>query len=133
MRSESEREEDHDSFTPCRKDLPPPIPEKPELFLCRAGAVAIEAVLNEEAPTFNKSNWNLSLIPTDRDRETTAGQCAACLRLCLSSALHRWWNTAENAEHTLVRFNGVNNKINISGAMLVLKTTTKRRSVALTS
>lgn len=71
-------------------------PEEPEVF----SPVAAEAVWNEEAPTFNKPNRNFPLIPTARDGETTAGQCAACLQLCLSSALHRWWNTAENAEHT---------------------------------
>lgn len=121
MRSEREREEDHDSFTPCQKDSPPLIPERPEVFLCSTGTVAVEAILNEEAPTFNNLSWNFSLISTDRDGETTAGQCAACLLLCLSSALHRWWNTAENMEHTLVHFKGVNKKTNISGATLLPK------------
>lgn len=101
MRSEREREEDHDSFTPCQKDSPPPIPEKSEDFLRRAGTVTVEAILNEQALSFNKLKWNICFIPTDRGVETTAGQCAACLHLCLSSALHRWWNTQPRIQNIL--------------------------------
>lgn len=56
IKIKSEKEEEHNSFTPCQKDSSLSVPEKPEVFLCRTGTVAAEVILNEEALTFNQLN-----------------------------------------------------------------------------
>lgn len=102
MRSEREREEDRDSFTPCQKDSPPRIPEKSEDFLCRAETLTVEAILKEEALGFNKLNGNISFIPTARDVETTAGQRCLSASLPVICSAQVVEHTAKNTEHTLV-------------------------------
>lgn len=126
MRSEREREEDHDSFTPCQKHSPPPIPKKSEFFLCRAETVTAEAILNEkDLPALNKLHWIFFFFPfrSNRSRRGNNSWSVRCLSaslpvICSTQVVK---HTAENREHTLAHFSGVNNKTDINRGAFLLK------------